>query len=530
MGRLTLDLTSIASTADATHDATETLVGGSPAPVIHDQSIVNSESRLAAELGITSWFAAGLVVPFRVFHTSIRYLDPSGQQVAIENPYIHHHNETLVGLGDPWLLGRAATSLGGITLGVRFGVAIPLGRTEPDPFTLGDQGIAHEHSQFGSGALEPLLGVDAARTFSGVRIDAFALSIQSLYANGHGYQAGDRYAAGLGAASALTTKRFRFRVTLEGQHETAETWNGATHTDEGNTGRTDLLAGIEATWRINDDWHLGASAKLPVYTHVQGGQLDASAFVGLSLGMQVHLFEGDDDHDHDHDDGHDHHDDPAVAPGDWSGLDMLEVTKDGSAVALEPVLGKITVFDFWADWCKPCHVVDHELAEVVRRHPNDIAVRKVNVLDNDSPASVKYLGDYTLPHLKVFGRDGKLLWEHSAPPLVLTSEVEKLVTGATQPTMAPVPGARRIAIAVTDAGFEPQRIEIRHGEPVTLVFTRTSEKTCAVDVHFTLPDGSRIDEQLPLGTPVEIPFKLDRAGEVTYACGMNMNKGIIEAK
>jgi len=471
------------------------------------------------------------VVPFRVFHTSIRYLDPSGQPVAIEDPFIHHHDETLSGLGDPWLLGRAAKILDGFTLGVRLGVAVPLGRTEPDPFMLGDLGVAHEHSQFGSGTFEPLVGVDAARVIAGVRVDAFALSVQSLYANGHGYQAGDRYAAGIGAASALGTKQFRFRATFEGQHETAETWHGVTHTDEGNTGRTDLLGGLEATWRVTDDWHLGASAKLPVYTHVQGGQLDGSLFVGISIGMQARLFEGDDEHHHhDHDHDHDHHDDQVALPGNWTGLDLEDATTDGSAVPLVPVPGKITVFDFWATWCKPCRVVDHELAEVVRRHPDDFAVRKVNVVDTDSPASVAYLGDHTLPHLKVFGRDGKLLWEHSAPPLVLTSEVERLVTGAPRPRVPQVAGSRRIEITVTDAGFVPAHVEVPRGQPVTLVFTRRSDKTCAIDVHLVLPDGARIDEQLPLGTPVEIPLQLDRAGEITYACGMDMIHGTIEAR
>jgi plastocyanin domain-containing protein len=130
----------------------------------------------------------------------------------------------------------------------------------------------------------------------------------------------------------------------------------------------------------------------------------------------------------------------------------------------------------------------------------------------------------------VFGRDGKLLWEHSAPPLVLTSEVEKLVTGAARHAATPIPGARRVEITVTDAGFEPERIEILHGEPVTLVFTRKSETTCAVDVHFTLPDGRQIDEELPLGKPVEIPIKLDAAGAISYSCGMNMNRGTIDVK
>ena len=490
--------------------------------VIHDQRVANAEARLIAELGIRTWFAATVVLPVRVFHTTIRYLGGDGVPVAIENPYVHHHDETLVGVGDPWLLGRAATSAGGFVLGIRGGVAIPLGRTEPDPFVLGDAGVPHEHSQFGSGTFEPLVGIDAARIIAGVRVDAFALSIQSLYASSRGYQAGDRYAGGLGAASALGTKRLRVRATIEGQHETAETWRGTVHTDEGNTGRTDLLAGIEASWRISDDWHLGVSAKLPVYTHVQGGQLDSSPFVGLSLGTHVHVFEGTGT-------AH-HHSDPGVTPGDWTGLDERDATTDGSAVPLVPVPGKITVFDFWAEWCGPCHVVDHELAAVVRRHPGAIAVRKVNVVDTDSPASVKYLGAFTLPHLKVFGADGTLLWEHSSPPLVLTSEVERLVTGGRPRSSTEVPGAPRIAIAVTDAGFAPSRIAVPVGTPVTLVFTRASTSTCAVDVHFVLPDGTRIDEALPLGQPVAIPIRVDRAGPIEFSCGMDMVRGTLDVR
>jgi hypothetical protein len=194
--------------------------------VIHDQDILNSESRLAAELGIAPWFAAGVVVPLRVFSTSIRYLDDSGRAVMIENPFIHHHNETLVGVGDPWLFGRAAVRRAGFTLGARLGVALPLGRTEEDPFRLGDMGVAHEHSQFGTGAFDPLAGVEASRAFGAVRVELFGLTLQSLYANGHGYQAGDRYAAGLGAASGLGTTPGRFRTTVEVRHETSERGNG----------------------------------------------------------------------------------------------------------------------------------------------------------------------------------------------------------------------------------------------------------------------------------------------------------------
>ncbi|HSR97307.1 MAG TPA: cupredoxin domain-containing protein [Kofleriaceae bacterium] len=486
--------------------------------MVHDQSIFNSEARLAAELGIRDGLAAGLMLPLRVYRTTIRYLGTGGEQVAIENPNIHHRNETLAGMGDPWLVGRVSHRLGGFLVGARLGVSLPLGRTEPDPFELGDMGLPHEHSQFGTGTLLPIAGVEAVRVFDRFSIDAAALTVQSVYANGRGYQAGDRYAGALGVASALGTKRWRFRIAGEAQGETAERWHGMIHAEEGNTGRVDVLAGLEATWLCSDDWHVSASLRLPVYTRVEGGQLDVTGFAGVSFGTHFHLFEGA-GHEREH--GHEH-----AKPGDWAGLDKADLTDRGEAVDLVPVAGKITVFDFWATWCEPCKVLDGELAEVARRHPEDVAIRKINTVDTDSPASQRYLADATLPHIKVYGRDGKPLFERSASPVALAAEVEKAVTGARARVAVP-PDARRISIDVVDAGYAPARVEVKAGEPVVLVFTRRSEATCATDVHFTLPDGTRIDEELPRGKPIEIPLRIDRAGEVTYACGMRMLRGTI---
>ena len=64
-------------------------------------------------------------------------------------------------------------------------------------------GIPHEHTQFGTGTFEPVAGVEAYGTFGGVTVDAYFLTLQSLYEDGYGYKAGNRYAAGVGAASDL---------------------------------------------------------------------------------------------------------------------------------------------------------------------------------------------------------------------------------------------------------------------------------------------------------------------------------------
>ncbi|MFN0246039.1 MAG: cupredoxin domain-containing protein [Kofleriaceae bacterium] len=535
-GRLTLDLASIASTADARHDAAEILVGGRPAFVVHDQTIRNNESRLAAELGLVDGLAVGLVLPWRVFNTSIRYLDMSGTAVEIENPFVHHKNQTLTGIGDPWLFARGARTLGGFVLGARVGMTVPLGRTEENPFALGDMGIAHEHSQFGTGTFGAVAGIEASRNVGGVRVDAALLTIQSFYENRHGFQAGDRYAGLAGAASSFGTTQWRFRATTEAIHETAETWSGVLHTDDGNIGRTDVIVGLEATWRFTERWHVGVQAKLPVYTHVVGGQLEPLGFIGVSIGTTLQAFgstpvaedehDHGDDHDHgDHDHGDDHgdhaHDD---ARADWTGLDKVAVVTDGRVVPLVPVLGKITVFDFWAAWCEPCKDLDRELARIARAHPDDLAVRAYDVVDVDSPANRTYLGTATLPHVKVYGRDGALLWEKSASPSELARAVEATLAASKGTAVAPT---KRIAIEANDDGYVPARIEIERGTATTLVFKRTTKHTCATEVVFTMPDGTRVEKELPLDIEVEIPLRIEKPGEIRYSCGMDMFRGTI---
>ncbi|NVB77156.1 MAG: hypothetical protein HOV81_02070, partial [Kofleriaceae bacterium] len=244
----------------------------------------------------------------RLYHTSIRYLDPGGSQVQIENPFVHHRNETLQGLGDPWLYGRAAKKVGSFLVGGRLGMTLPLGRTVEDPFVLGDMGIAHEHSQFGTGTVGLVAGADLSRELGRFHVELAALTLQTFYDNSHGYRAGDRYAVMLGIASHVGSKRLRLRTTVESVWETAETWSGVVHTDDGNVGRTDILAGLEATWQLNDRWRVGVSVKLPAYTHIEGGQLEALGFAGLTIGTSLQAFGGrggEDEHGHSHA-GHSH--------------------------------------------------------------------------------------------------------------------------------------------------------------------------------------------------------------------------------
>ena len=65
------------------------------------------------------------------------------------------------------------------------------------------------------------------------------------------------------------------------------------------------------------------------------------------------------------------------------------------------------------------------------------------------------------------------------------------------------------------------------GKPVTLVFERKTEQTCAKQVVLTMDDGKRIEKALPMNAPVEIATTFPKAGKLGYACGMDMIKGTI---
>jgi plastocyanin domain-containing protein len=107
--------------------------------------------------------------------------------------------------------------------------------------------------------------------------------------------------------------------------------------------------------------------------------------------------------------------------------------------------------------------------------------------------------------------------------VVACSKSETKSTG--DKSQSPATGDR-IAISVTEKGFEPENVSVPSGKPVTLVFTRKTDTTCAKEVVIPL-DGKKIEKPLPLNEPVAIAVTFPKAGQITYACGMDMVKGVV---
>ncbi|MBM4777958.1 MAG: hypothetical protein GQE15_09665 [Archangiaceae bacterium] len=88
--------------------------------------------------------------------------------------------------------------------------------------------------------------------------------------------------------------------------------------------------------------------------------------------------------------------------------------------------------------------------------------------------------------------------------------------------------ATRVDVAVTSDGFVVANAPtLKAGQPVTLVVTRSVEKTCATDI--VLKEFG-LSQPLPLNKPVEVSFTPKKAGVVRFACAMDMIAGSLKVE
>ena len=84
-----------------------------------------------------------------------------------------------------------------------------------------------------------------------------------------------------------------------------------------------------------------------------------------------------------------------------------------------------------------------------------------------------------------------------------------------------------IEMSVTEDGFVPAQVKVKAGQPVKLVITRKTDRTCAKEI--VIKDFG-VNRSLPLNQAVEVTFTPNKAGSFRYACGMDMIAGVIIAE
>jgi hypothetical protein len=249
----------------------------------HVQSLTLTELSLTAAAGIRRGMGMELVLPVRHVTSRIRFLD--ADRVPLHRPEgdIHHRDETLAGVGDPWLMLHTGVLKGAWTLAARAGVTLPLGRTEPDPFALGDLGLPHQHIQFGTGTWDPVVGLAVGRRLGAVGLTISGLARFVLDENSHGYRAGHRYYADATASRRLAGA-WSGSLGLIASREQAERWGGVVRTEEGNLGRTDVLVAVGVARAVRGVGSLSLTAKVPVLSRSQGAQVDYPVIISVGWG------------------------------------------------------------------------------------------------------------------------------------------------------------------------------------------------------------------------------------------------------
>lgn len=253
---------------------------------LHDQHITPVELRLGAEYALSDAFGVELQLPLRMVVSGIEYKTPDGEAYEPLDLDVHHRDETIFGVADGLVLGRAGALFGGTWLAVRIGVGLPIGKTEEDPFELGDQGLRHQHIQFGSGTFEPAASIEAFRRFDELSVQAFAFGQGAFYDNRNGYRAPLRFQGGVEGGYDLLPA-LTLGIGVGAYHEGAERWQGVVRQD-GSLGRTELTASGFVDYAI-DETVFKAGVRVPWYRNIVEGEEPLGdfsapfvAFVGVS--------------------------------------------------------------------------------------------------------------------------------------------------------------------------------------------------------------------------------------------------------
>src|SRR5579859_1825389 len=97
---------------------------------------------------------------------------------------------------------------------------------------------------------------------------------------------------------------------------------------------------------------------------------------------------------------------PQAVGGSASKIDFVKGDREISLEA-HIVPGKITIVDFYADWCGPCRMLGPQLEDMAAKNPR-IALVKINIIDWSSPVA-KQFNITGIPRVQVYDPSDRLV-------------------------------------------------------------------------------------------------------------------------
>jgi thiol-disulfide isomerase/thioredoxin len=352
-----------------------------------------------------------------------------GWSTALSVPLVYIRGEmgSLAGLGDPVVTGAWSHRIGEIDLRAAAGFSVPLG-------TVGAEAAVEDTTgaTVATGTVDPVFSAELSRPLGTVSLLAGVDGRTPLYATGRGDRSGRQLGARVGLGLPITDVlgagldvqyRFRDRDQVLGEVKT-------------DSGGHWIYAVPAIHWAFAPTWAVEARAFVPVYQYVNEIQLghDFAVSVGISTrlgGAAAATASGGGGN--------------GASPDGGEGTPQAEVTADDAAPGVPsltdrqvrrlvqrgealPALSATvpTVYDFFAEWCVPCHDLEAKLQALLAERPEGFHLRKVDVTAWDDRALQALVGQGgVLPYVRVVGPDGTLLTAGSGTPDQLLRRVMK---------------------------------------------------------------------------------------------------------
>ena len=187
------------------------------------------------------------------------------REAILHNRDNHHRNETYTGLTDTEaFLGYQTQGLliDNDFLMARIGTTIPFGKTEEDPWKLGDKGFKHLHIQFGTGTFNPIADLHySLPLYKGLGANGSIRGKFPFYENSKTYQGSTEftYTAGL---NYRLNESLSFQTSYLGFYQSYAYWAGE---QDINTGLRFSMASFGASVVTPYNIPLSLTLMLPLH-------------------------------------------------------------------------------------------------------------------------------------------------------------------------------------------------------------------------------------------------------------------------
>jgi hypothetical protein len=186
-------------------------------------------------VGIGQGWQVMAQLPFDAKVLTIDYSTLDGAPYTPPYGNIHHRNETLTGLGDGRAEIQQFTRINkALVVGAGFGLTVPLGKIEDDPYALTSKGIAHQHMQMGSGTTSPVFSATAVWMADRWGMVVSSNGLLTMTANAKGYRPSSRIQAGAGPSYRLNPK-LMMTTSLSLSRDSQAEWHGKPDPMSGQT-------------------------------------------------------------------------------------------------------------------------------------------------------------------------------------------------------------------------------------------------------------------------------------------------------